>query len=223
MNGILIVDKPKGITSHGVVDFIRRKFSVKKVGHAGTLDPRACGLLVMLLGNFTRKSCQFMNDDKEYDVILKLGIRKDTQDSEGKVISEADYRHLTREDIKKVFSQFKGKKKQLPPMFSAVRYKGRKLYELARKGKVVERTPRSIEIYKLEISYIELPYVSFRAHCSKGTYIRQLCSDIGDKLGCGAYMHYLRRIRSGRFSISDAVTLKELGDMDRGSLRRYIT
>ncbi|GAF74079.1 unnamed protein product, partial [marine sediment metagenome] len=130
---------------------------------------------------------------------------------------------LAREDIKKVFSQFKGKKKQLPPMFSAVRYKGRKLYELARKGKVVERTPRSIEIYKLEISCIELPYVSFRAVCSKGTYIRQLCSDIGDKLGCGAYMHYLRRIRSGRFSISDAVTLKELGNMDRGSLRRYIT
>ena len=198
------------MTSHDVVDFIRRKFNIKKVGHAGTLDPLANGVLVMLLGSFTRASNKFMNDDKEYDVVMRLGVRTETQDAEGKIISEQGLNGLSQADVKNAFKHFVGVQKQLPPMYSAVRHKGKKLYELAREGKTVKREPRAIEIHKIEISSINFPFVEFQVHCSKGTYVRQLSSDIGDELGCGAYAHSIRRVRSGRFSVNDAVSLKEL-------------
>ena len=223
VNGILLVNKPKGITSHDVVDFVRKRFRIKKVGHAGTLDPAACGLLVLLLGKSTKLSSKFMNDDKVYETIMQLGMTRDTQDSEGKITSESDCSHLKESDIVAAFSRFKGVQEQLPPMFSAVRHRGRKLYELAREGKVVERKPRSIEIYKLEITDISMPQVSFTVHCSKGTYVRQLCDDVGACLGCGAYMYSLKRTKSGRFSIEEAVTMDELRGVNRLSLAQHVT
>jgi len=221
-SGILIVDKPSQATSHDIVDFIRKKFKIRKVGHAGTLDPVATGLLVMLLGSSTRRANGFINDDKEYDCLLRLGIRTDTQDLEGKIVSEEDPSNILQKDIEKIFNSFLGPQEQTPPMYSAVKHKGRKLYELAREGKVIERKPRYIKIYELKISHIKLPDVKFRVHCSKGTYIRQLCSDIGDSLGCGGYMHSLRRERSGRFSIEDALDINELKGMNEKDLLKHI-
>lgn len=222
MNGILVVNKPPGMTSHDVVDLVRKRFKIKKVGHAGTLDPQASGLLVMLLGKFTKLSAKLINDDKAYEVIMRLGIRRDTQDGEGKIISEEDCRYLTDTQIKETFKSFLGSGFQVPPMFSAVKYKGKKLYELARKGQSVKREPRPINIYKLEITHIDLPYVNFNVTCSKGTYVRQLCSDIGDKLGCGAYMHFLQRLRSGKFSIESAVKVHDLEKMSAKSLSNHL-
>ena len=222
MDGILIVDKPEGITSHDVVDFLRRRFGVGKVGHAGTLDPAASGLLVMLLGKLTRSSNQFINDDKEYEVVVRLGERRDTLDREGKVTSVSDPGNLSEETIIETLKLFEGEQEQLPPMYSAVKHKGKKLYELARSGKVVERKPRSIKIHKIKISYIRMPDVKFDVLCSKGTYVRQLASDIGDKLGCGAYVYALRRTRSGKFLIKNAVTMKGLEAMDARHLTAHL-
>ena len=221
MNGIIILDKPAGITSHDAVLFMRRRFGVKKVGHAGTLDPMATGVLVLLLGSSTKLSSDFMADDKEYECELTLGAETDTFDREGKVISNKGIDGLTGEKVADAVRSFRGTIEQLPPMFSAVKHKGRKLYELARKGVKVERRPRPVVIKDIEMTKIDLPAVSLHVKCSKGTYIRTLAHDIGRRLSCGAYLTALRRTRSGRFSIEDAVTLDRLKGTSRESLPLY--
>lgn len=218
-DGILIVDKPRGITSHDVVDFIRKRFGIKKCGHAGTLDPIATGVLVILIGKYTKSSNVFLNDDKEYEATLVLGATSDTGDAWGKVLESSDFKQISDEKIRGAFNKFLGTIEQLPHAYSAVKHKGRKLYELARKGIQVKMEPRKVTIKSMNISSIDGRSVSFSVACSKGTYIRQLCSDLGAELGCGAYLSRLCRTRSGRFSLDGAVTFDKLKEMDIGSLK----
>lgn len=224
MDGILVVDKPQGMTSHDVVDFIRRRFGLEKqrVGHAGTLDPMATGVLVMLVGKFTKFSASFINDDKEYEAALVLGGRSDTGDAWGKITGSGDNLNFKREAIEGAFKKFLGNIAQTPPIYSAVKFKGKKLYEYARKGISVTRSPRNVFIKKLEILDVSLPEVAFRVTCSKGTYIRQLAVDIGEELGCGAYISRLRRIRSGRFNIDTALGMGELEKIERAGLEKKL-
>lgn len=211
MDGILVVDKPSGMTSHDVVDFMRRKFSLKKVGHCGTLDPMASGVLVMLIGKATKLSERFINENKEYEATLTLGVVTNTGDRTGEVIRrDTSGNTKSREEIEKIFRKFEGEIEQIPPMFSALRYKGERLYKLARRGISVERKARKVRIMKLQIIQIRLPEVSFRVSCSKGTYIRSLGEDIGQRLGCGGTLSSLRRLCSGSFSIKEAVSLEKL-------------
>jgi tRNA pseudouridine55 synthase len=207
---IIVVDKPKGITSHDVVDAVRRRFGIRKVGHAGTLDPMATGVLVVLTGKRTKESEIFLKDDKEYEGELTLGATSDTQDAEGRIAASGKPIDFTEDEIRAVFTKFVGAIEQAPPAYSAVKHNGKKLYELARKGIIVKKEPRKITILSLDILGISLPKIRFKVVCSKGTYIRQLAADIGARLGCGAYLSALRRTRSGRFAISDAITLDEL-------------
>ncbi|MDD3089182.1 MAG: tRNA pseudouridine(55) synthase TruB [Candidatus Omnitrophica bacterium] len=220
-NGILIVDKAKGMTSHDVVDIVRERFGIKKVGHAGTLDPNATGVLVMLLGSATKASASFMSDDKEYLAVMKLGERTDSGDRDGKLISTE---HVTVDErmVREAVSSFLGEIEQVPPMVSAKRVKGKRLYELARKGVFVERPPVKVTINKIEVTKIVLPYVEFDVICSKGTYVRQLADDIGERLECGAHLEELRRIRSGRFTVGKAVTVDQLKIMDMRGLDENI-
>lgn len=210
IEGILIVNKPHGITSHDVVKEIRKIFHTKKVGHTGTLDPEATGVLPICIGKATKFAQFLLASDKEYKATMTLGIETDTQDLTGKVISRKKVTDMDTERIKKTFSTFRGEIEQIPPMVSAVRHKGKKLYELARQGKQVERTPRKVRILDIEILDFKLPRITFRIVCSKGTYVRTLTSDIGEKLGCGAHQAQLTRLRSGPFKLSDAVTIDEL-------------
>jgi len=222
MNGILVVDKPKGITSHDAVNFIRRKFKIKKVGHAGSLDPIATGVLILLLGDATKLSNQLMNSDKIYEATLRCGIATDTLDAEGKIKEEKDTTALNSGKIEKAFSKFRGESLQAPPYFSAVKHKGLPLYKLARRGISIKKEPRRINIKELTVKEIKMPDVSFRVHCSKGTYIRQLCADIGDELGCGAHMVALCRVKSGDFRIEDTVSLDELAHINPVRLENKI-
>jgi len=204
---IIIIDKPKGITSHDVVDFVRRRLKMRKVGHAGTLDPMATGVLVILTGSCTKRSDEFLNGDKEYECELTLGARSDTGDAEGKIVSSGISYDIKPVVIEKAFKAFLGTIDQVPPAYSAVRHNGKKLYELARKGIFIKKEPRKITIKKLEITGIALPKVFFKVACSKGTYVRQLACDIGEALGCGAYLSALRRTRSGSFGIEEAIAM----------------
>ncbi len=222
MDGILIVDKPQGMTSHDVVDFMRKRFSFKKVGHAGTLDPMATGVLVMLIGKYTKSSGQFMCEDKEYHAEMTLGMTSDTGDAWGKISYSDVPVDLQEDGIRHVLKKFLGHTEQKPPIYSAIKYKGKKLYELARKGISVEIAPRSIFIGKLDIVDISLPKVSFQVTCSKGTYIRQLCVDIGASLGCGACLSGLRRTRSGKFSIDGAINMEELKNTTHSDMERLL-
>lgn len=222
MDGVLIVDKPRGITSHDVVDFIRKKFELKKVGHAGTLDPMATGVLVVLIGKLTKSSQELMSCDKEYEGELTLGAVSDTGDACGKVLPTGKTFDLTQDQIMKAFDKFSGDILQNPPMYSARKYKGQKLYQLARKGIDVKVEPRRVSIKKIEVLDISLPRISFRIACSKGTYIRQLAVDIGNELGCGAYLSALRRTRSGRFTINTAITIDKLKNMKSNELEEII-
>lgn len=213
MDGILVVDKPKGPTSHDIVAFLRRTFGLKKVGHGGTLDPMATGVLVLLVGCATKSSGAFLSDDKEYEAKMILGAVSDTHDACGTVRKTSGALPSGHAQIEEAFKSFIGEQEQLPPMYSAVRLKGKKLYELARRGIDVERPTRRILIKEMEIISVAMPEVSFRVVCSKGTYIRQLVSDIGSALGCGAYLSALRRTRSGRLGITGALTIDELRQM----------
>ena len=215
--GILIVDKGKGMTSHDIVDLVRRRFSVKKAGHAGTLDPNATGVLVLLLGKATKLSDRFLNDDKEYAATMKLGERTDSGDRDGKIISVREV-HVSETEIRSVMAGFVGETEQTPPMVSAKQINGKRLYKLARKGIEIERSPGKITIKTMEIKDIDLPCVSFTTVCSKGTYIRQLVDDAGEKLNCGAHLTDLRRTRSGQFSIDQAFSLDKLAEMNRDEL-----
>lgn len=210
MDGILIVDKPKGWSSFDVVNFIKKRFGLKKVGHAGTLDPIATGVLVVLIGKATKLSDAFLNSDKEYIAELTLGKTTNTADSEGRVISEKELANFSIDKLGLIFEEIKQQKTQVPPMFSSVKYKGKRLYELARKGIEIERKPREIRIKKVSLIKAEAPKIKFFVHCSKGTYIRTICEDIGNRLGCGAYMSELRRVSSGDFSIDQAHTIEDL-------------
>ncbi len=210
--GIILVDKPKGITSHDVVDVVRKRLQTKKVGHAGTLDPLAEGLLIILVGKCTKLFSKFANFDKEYLGVLKLGEVTTTGDSQGEVTGRQEYREISQEKIKEIFSSFLGEIEQVPPMVSAVRVKGKRLYDLARRGIVVERSPRKINILSLEVLKIDLPLIEFRVHCSKGTYVRKLAEDIGEKLGCGAHMVKILRLSIGPFNLNKAVALDEVNE-----------
>ena len=222
MDGILVVNKSKGMTSHDVVDLIRRRFHLKKVGHAGTLDPIATGVLVMLIGSYTKLSNQFMSEEKEYEASLVLGASSDTLDACGKITPSEKETYFTESEIRSVFDKFLGETEQLPPLYSAVKVNGHKLYELARKGLAVSPAPRKITIKNIDLLSIDLPEVSFRLTCSKGTYVRALCADIGESLGCGAYMKGLVRTRSGHFTISEAIPVEELRNMKAVDVEKAI-
>lgn len=209
MDGILIVNKEAGFTSHDVVAKLRGICGQKKIGHTGTLDPAATGVLPVCLGSGT-KLCDMLTDrDKEYVAELLLGVETDTQDTTGTVVRQCPVT-VSEEAVAAACEGFLGGYDQIPPMYSALKVDGKKLYELAREGKTVERKARRIEIPELEILEIRLPVVRFRVVCSKGTYIRALCADIGEKLGCGAAMQSLSRTRVGHFLLADARTLGEL-------------
>ena len=213
MDGILIINKPKGRTSHDIVAKVK-KIVGNKVGHTGTLDPNATGVLPMLIGKGTLCSQYLMEHDKIYEVVLKLGIRTDTADSEGNIIQEkaVSVSNLNEKNVIEVLSSFLGKQEQIPPMYSAIKVNGKKLYEYARRAQAVEIKPRKIEIYKSNLKQINLEEkeICFTVHCSKGTYIRSLCEDIANKLQTVGYMKELNRVRVGKFDIDQAITVEEL-------------
>ncbi len=225
-NGILNIYKEKGYTSHDVVAKLRGILRQKKIGHTGTLDPDAEGVLPICLGNAT-KLCDMMTDKrKSYECVMRLGVSTDTQDMTGEVTARADesiMRELTEERVTDAVKYFIGEYEQLPPMYSAVKVNGKRLYEFAREGMEVERKRRRVVIYGIDILSVNLPFVTFRAECSKGTYIRTLCSDIGDRLGCGGAMEKLVRIKSGDFDIEGAITLKTAEEYaSSGCIEKYI-
>lgn len=210
MNGVLLVDKPPGMTSFDVVRRVRRLCQTRRVGHAGTLDPLATGLLPVAVGWATRLVEYLMAGDKIYRATLRLGMATDTQDAEGRILSEHPWQHLERTAFESVAAGFVGTIEQLPPMYSALKQDGKPLYQLARQGIEVARQRRTVSIQRLEIDAFDPPYVTFTVHCSKGTYVRTLCDDIGRQLGCGAHMTALRRLGCGRFDLSTSHTLEEL-------------
>lgn len=213
MNGIIIIDKPAGRTSHDIVYDIRRLTGVKKVGHTGTLDPMATGVLPICIGNATKAADMLTLSDKSYIAELVLGKTTDTQDAEGKVLTECEVT-CTEAEIREAVSSFVGEIEQIPPMYSAVKQNGKKLYELARKGIEVERKSRCVTINSIDVLEINGTHVTIDVSCSKGTYIRTLCEDIGKKLGIGAYMNTLRRTKTGCFSIKKSHTLEEIEKED---------
>lgn len=211
MNGIIIIDKPRDWTSHDVIAKLRRLLGEKRIGHSGTLDPMATGVLPVFVGRATRAAEFLEGADKEYIAGLRLGIATDTQDVTGTVLRECE-QSVTQDELEAVLPRFRGPISQLPPMYSAVKVGGKKLYELARKGIEAERRPRDIIIHKLEIQGRSGGDFVLRIVCSKGSYVRTLCSDIGEALGCGGALSSLRRTRAGDFSDSDAVTLEAVGE-----------
>lgn len=209
INGVINIYKEEGFTSHDVVAKLRGILKQKKIGHTGTLDPFATGVLPVCIGNAT-KLCDMLTDkDKEYEAVMLLGITTDTEDITGEVLSERPV-DISDEQLRNAISSFVGTYGQIPPMYSALKVNGKKMYELARAGIEVERKPREITIYSIDILNIDLPRVTMRIACKKGTYIRSLCRDIGEKLGCGACVDKLKRIRSGSFAIEEAITLEEV-------------
>lgn len=222
MDGIILIDKPKGFTSFNVVDLLKKRFKLKKVGHGGTLDPIATGLLVVLIGRATKTARDFIDDSKKYFVNALLGITTDTYDISGKIISESS--KLPGEDeIKKALNSFKGELEQRPPLFSALKFKGQRLYKLARLGKEIIPKKRRIIIYSIENLALSLPEIFFDTECSKGTYIRSLCNDLGESLGCGAVLKNLRRTKCGRFELKNAVSVDELKEVkSKEDLEKFI-
>ncbi|WP_269525936.1 tRNA pseudouridine(55) synthase TruB [Coraliomargarita parva] len=220
--GILLVDKPQGITSHDVVARCRRIFRIKKVGHAGTLDPMATGLLIMLIGRATKVSQYMMSMDKEYIGTVKLGEVTDSQDADGEIIAQAPVPELSEDDVKAHMKAFLGDQYQTPPMYSAKKVNGQPLYKLARKGQTVAREPRVIHISRFELTKFDLPYLSFVVGCSKGAYIRTVAHDLGERIGCGGHLCELRRTGIGNFRIENADTLETLQELSPTSLRRKL-
>lgn len=210
--GIVLINKPSGMTSHDVVDFARRRLGIRRIGHAGTLDPLADGLLILLIGKSTKLFSKFVNFDKEYLGILKLGETTHTGDSQGQALEKKDYSDITEQKIHQVFSSFEGEIDQVPPMVSALRVGGKRLYRLAHKGIVVKREPRRVKIYSLKIQEINLPLIKFYIHCSKGTYVRKVAEDIGEQLGCGAHIVMIKRLSVGPFKLEAAFNLEELNE-----------
>jgi tRNA pseudouridine55 synthase len=220
--GILLVDKPSGITSHDVVDRVRRIFHMKKVGHAGTLDPMATGLMLILVGKATKVSQYLMSMDKEYTGTMRLGQVTDSQDADGTVIEERPVPDLSEADALEQMKTFLGDQYQTPPMFSAKKVNGQPLYKLARKGKTIAREPRVIHISRFELTSFALPELSFLVGCSKGAYVRTIAHDLGEKFGCGAHLNVLRRTGIGDFSIKKADTLEVLREASPTALRKKL-
>lgn len=207
MEGVLLVDKPSGLTSHDVVYRLRRKLGMKKIGHAGTLDPMATGLLVMLIGKATRISQYLMSADKAYEGEATLGVVTDSQDAEGEVLTTMPVPSLTEADVLAAMKGFLGDQYQTPPMHSAIKVDGVPLYKMARKGEEVEREPRFIRVMSFDLLAFSPPKLTFRLLCTKGTYVRTIAHDLGQKLGCGAHLSALRRTASGKFDIAQCLTL----------------
>lgn len=219
MQGVLLINKPVGSTSHDVVRQVRKLFQIRKVGHAGTLDPFATGLLLVCLGEATKIVRFFVEQPKEYVAEMKLGEATDTQDCTGRVKEYREIPLKAQENIPMIFARFSGEISQIPPMYSAKRLQGQHLYELARTGDIVERAAQKVMIYELEILEQALPSLRFRVVCSKGTYIRTLAHDIGLALGCGAHLTALTRTRIGHFSVQDAFSLEQLAQLTQLSDR----
>ena len=213
MNGIVIIDKPQGWTSQDVTARLRRVFQTRRIGHGGTLDPMATGVLPVFVGRGTRGVEFFEHAEKTYETVLRLGITTDTEDTSGEVLTRCDV-CVTKEQLEQVLQQFRGEILQVPPMYSALKINGQKLVDLARKGKTVERQPRPITIHELTLLGVEADVIRLRVRCSKGTYIRTLCKDIGEALGCGGCMAELRRVQAGEYTIDEAVPLQELLDCE---------
>ena len=209
MNGIVIIDKPAGWTSQDVVSKLRGVLKTRRIGHGGTLDPMATGVLPVFVGRATRGVEFFEHAEKTYEATLRFGLSTDTEDISGTVLEEREV-SISEDDFLGVIPKFRGKIQQIPPMYSALKVNGQKLYDLARKGKEVERQPREIEIFKLECLEFNGNEARLLVHCSKGTYIRTLCKDIGDALGCGGCMAALRRVTAGEYTIDEAVPLDKL-------------
>ena len=218
IDGVLLVDKAPDMTSHDVVAVARRTLNQKKIGHCGTLDPMATGLLILTLGRGTKIQDLLMAEDKEYVGKVKLGESTTTQDAQGDVTESAEVPDLTKEDIEKVMDEFTGDFYQTPPMVSAIKKDGVPLYKLARKGKVVKRDPRLVHIYHYELLSLDLPEFEFRVVCSKGFYVRTYAHEIGQKLGCEAHLSALRRTKSGKFQAAGAITFDELKNGTRQSV-----
>ncbi len=213
---VINLNKPRGITSHQAVDKVRKSLGIRKAGHAGTLDPIATGVLLVCTGEAT-KITRFLSDlDKEYAVIVKLGEKTATYDAEGAVTERAEGFSVEKEDIERILPNFTGTIEQVPPMYSAVKIGGKPLYKLARKGLTVERGKRVVTVHEIRITRFSLPFLEMRISCSKGTYIRSLCNDLGEVLGIGAHITGLERTRIGGFSVADSVTLDELEGLIRG-------
>ncbi len=210
MEGVLLVDKPQGLTSHDVVYRLRRKLSMKKIGHAGTLDPMATGVLIMLIGKATRISQYLMSVDKAYEGEATLGVVTDSQDAEGEVLTTVPVPSLTEAQVREVMKGFLGDQYQIPPMHSAIKVDGVPLYKMARKGEEIEREPRFIRVMSFELLSFNPPKLTFRLLCTKGTYVRTVAHDLGQKLGCGAHLSALRRTGSGKFGIAQCLTLDEI-------------
>ncbi len=214
MDGIIVIRKEKGYTSHDVVAKLRGILHMKKIGHTGTLDPEAEGVLPVALGKATRLVDMITEKEKTYEAVMRLGVVTDTQDMTGSVLSQSEVT-VTPEEVEETISSFVGEQMQVPPMYSALKVNGKKLYELAREGKSVERKARPVHFFEIRILDMQLPLVRFRVTCSKGTYIRTLCNDIGEKLGCGAAMEELLRTQVGRFELKDSLTLGQVEEAVR--------
>lgn len=211
MDGVIIINKPKGYTSHDVVNIVRKQLNMKKVGHTGTLDPNATGVLPILVGQATKISKYLIEHKKTYIATIELGEKRDTGDLEGNIIeSDSNIKEFDISIIKQVLQSFLGKQKQIPPMYSAIKLNGKKLYEYARSGQKVKVEPREIEIYKMELIEYKNNRIEFKVECSKGTYIRTLCENIAEKLGTIGYMKELQRTSVDKFKIEDSINLEEL-------------
>ena len=221
-DGILLIDKPAGPTSHDIVDIIRNSYRIKKVGHCGTLDPAATGLLIIVLGKATKLSEKLMSDDKVYVGSMKLGETTNTFDAEGQVESTKPVPDLSIQTLQKEANKFLGDQMQIPPMVSAIKINGTPLYKLARKGQTIDRKERFIHLYKFLISEYETPVAWFKVACTKGTYIRTLAHDFGQKIGCGGHLSGLRRTISGTFKVSNATSLEELTTLSALDLNKRI-
>jgi tRNA pseudouridine55 synthase len=209
-DGVLLIDKASGMTSHDVVAIVRNRLATQKVGHCGTLDPFATGLLLIVVGRGTKIQDLLMSEDKEYVGTMKLGEVTNTQDRDGEIIETHEVGPFNRSAIEAAFAKFHGDFYQIPPMVSAIKKEGVPLYKLAREGKIVEREPRCVHVYAHEIRKVRLPEIDFRVICSKGFYVRTYAHDIGQELGCGAHLSALRRTKSGRFTVEGAVTVEAL-------------
>ncbi|MCL1856796.1 MAG: tRNA pseudouridine(55) synthase TruB [Kiritimatiellaeota bacterium] len=223
MDGILLVDKPTGFTSHDVVALVRRRLRIDKVGHGGTLDPGATGLLVLLLGKATKLSDRVMAGDKTYCGTLRLGSETTTQDAEGEVTATSDPAAVTEAQLREAFASLTGDIYQMPPMVSALKKDGVALYKLARKGQEVEREARLVHVFRFDLLAFGIPDCTIEVKCGKGTYVRTLCHDVGRKIGCLGHLAGLRRTRSGNFSIDNAITVEQIKKMETSAeLRPFL-
>jgi len=221
-DGVLLVDKAAGMTSHDVVALVRRRLQIRKVGHCGTLDPLATGLLLLTLGRGTKIQDLLMAEDKEYSGTMMLGAKTSTQDKDGEVIERREVPPLEEKTIRAAFEKFRGDFYQTPPMVSAIKQAGVPLYKLARQGKTVEREPRLVHIYRYSIDRVTLPEIDFTVVCSKGFYVRTYAHDIGAELGCGAHLYSLRRVKSGRFDVASAITVDEIKNAEPSEIARRV-